>query len=104
MSQLSYGHKFYLVCLILLLLSGCANRLSSTIAPSHQNSTKPVSSIGVTGPGANLAFPAFIKKGYQVKDLGNDSNAALIKAVNRNIPYVAIAKACGAKYRRGKYS
>jgi len=97
MSKLSYGHKFYLASLILLLLSGCANRLSSTIAPSYQNSTTPVSSIGVTGQGANLALPAFVKRGYLVKDLGNDSNDALIKAANRNIPYVAIVDPVGTE-------
>ena len=97
MSKLSCRWKFYLVCFAFFLLPGCGNRLSSTISPTYQDLSTPVSSIGVTGAGANLALPAFVNKGYQVKDLGNDSNVALAKARNRRIPYVAIVDPVGTE-------
>jgi len=82
---------------ILVFLTGCANRLSSTIVPAYQNTITPITSIGVTGAGANLAFPAFIEKGYQVKDLGNDSNIGTETAKKESIPFVAIVDPVGAE-------
>ena len=85
------------VVFILILFTGCSNSLSSTITPRYQNTRTYITSIGVTGTGATLAFPAFIEKGYQVKDLGNNSNSAMKEAKRRKIPFLATVDPVGAE-------
>jgi hypothetical protein len=81
--------------LLTLLGSGCANRLSSTTAPAYSRKVTPVSSIGVAGPGASIAFPALIERGYKVQDVGAGSESALELAKTRNIPFVAFVDKAG---------
>jgi PBP1b-binding outer membrane lipoprotein LpoB len=69
-----------------LLSVGCANRMNAVVAPRYQSKVTPVSSIGVTGQGASVAFPAFAQRGYNVIESSGDS---------RKAPFLATVDAVG---------
>jgi hypothetical protein len=84
------------VVVIVLFFSGCAsNKLSSTVSPHYKDKITPVSAIGVAGSGASAAFPAFVERGYLVKDVGQTSSEAVDRAKGESIPYVALVNPVG---------
>jgi hypothetical protein len=72
-----------------VLLTGCANQLTSTRSPAYVGKITHVSSIAVTGDGSSIAASAFIAHGYDVKDIGTASADPLGLAQSQDIPFLA---------------
>lgn len=82
--------RICVVCLVVVCLAGCANRLNSSFAPENSSKITPVTRIGVSGPGATMASSAFLEAGYDVTDMGSDSDTALGSAKAQGVPFVAV--------------
>jgi hypothetical protein len=77
------------------LLTGCANQLATDQNPAYTGRITPVSSVAITGDGASLAVPAFIDRGYKVKDIENGSPDSLSLAASQGIPFLATVDRVG---------
>ena len=76
------------------LCNGCSDQMTATMHPEYQAKITPISTIALTGEGATIAFPAFVAKGYQVKDIGGSGDPIEI-ARSQNIPFIAIVDKVG---------
>ena len=83
----------FVTLLAVLLSGGCANSMRATVAPEYLNKTTTVDKIGVGGPGASNATPAFIELGYQAIDVGISASEATAAAAARGLRFVAIVDA-----------
>jgi hypothetical protein len=79
--------------LLALPVCGCGNSMRATVAPEYVNRITPVDKIGIGGPGASNATPAFIELGYQAVDVGISPSEATAAAAARGLRYVAIVDA-----------
>lgn len=85
------------VSAVVLLLSGCANKMNSMVAPAYQTRVTQVSSLGVTGGGASVAAPAFLQRGYKVIEVSGGMSGAVEEARKKAIPFLATVDAVGAE-------
>jgi hypothetical protein len=74
---------------LLVTLTGCGNKLRSTVAPEFQRRTVPISRIGVGGPGASIASQEFIAAGYKTVDVGTSITEAVAIGRQQGVPFVA---------------
>lgn len=91
--------RFPIVVLILAVSasSGCvSNKLASHVAPQHQQTKTPVSSIGIVGDGSSAASAAFQQAGYRLIDLGLSTDP-MVRARSENIPFVATVSPVGTE-------
>ena len=78
-----------------LVVAGCANRMNTMVAPAYQGKTTPVPSLGLTGGGASVAFPAFVQKGYKIVDISSTNNDPIEEAKKKSIPFLATVDKVG---------
>ena len=65
------------------------------VAPSYQGKITPVTSLGLTGGGAAIAFPAFVQKGYKVVDISSTNTDPIEEAKRKSIPFLATVDKVG---------
>ena len=70
------------------MATGCGNRMKADVCPDFATKLSPVSKLGITGAGTSAAIPAFQAAGYQVIDLGTESDP-IGRAAAKQIPFVA---------------
>ncbi len=87
----------FIVIAFAIPLSGCVNRINSMTAPTYQAKTTPVSALGITGGGAAVAIPAFVRAGYKVVDTPSSSSDPLSVAKSKNLPFLANIDAVGTE-------
>jgi hypothetical protein len=79
-----------------VVLSGCAYQtMSSQVSPIYETKITPVSSLGLTGGGASVAFPAFINKGYKITDMSNFQGDLLEDAKKKSVTYLVTVDSVG---------
>ncbi len=82
---------------VILLTSGCAARMNTTVNPDFTNKITQVSALAITGAGGTDAVPSFINKGYKVIDVGQ-SNNPIEYAKSKSIPYLVTVDAIGTSH------
>jgi len=83
------GLKSLVVAVVLISVTGCANRLESHTSAEYSGKRTPVDRIAISGKGASIAVPAFDRFGYRVVDLGSTSGDLIEKAVAQKVPFIA---------------
>jgi hypothetical protein len=87
MERLMFKYKLLVIISIMVVVTGCSNRLESHTSADFVGKQTPVDRIAVGGQGASIAVPAFDRHGYKVVDLG--SGNLIEKAIAQKVRFIA---------------
>ena len=82
--------RLIIPALVALLVSGCANTLTSHVSLEYKNKQTEIDSIALAGAGASLAASDFDELGYNLVDIGTGKDDPIDRAKNLGISYIAI--------------
>ena len=72
--------------------------MNTMVSPDYQTRVTPVSTLGVSGAGASIAVPSFVKRGYKVLDISSLNGDPLEEAKKKSAAYLVIVDPVGTSH------